>query len=91
VQQQQPRVMLPPHAPWSSLSGVAAALALERGPQIGKARSGSESLAAAQGDTKAADRVSAASTHDEYRALYGDGKVANRENRVWHGATEKGP
>ena len=23
--------------------------------------------------------------------LYGDQKVANREIRVWHGATEKGP
>ena len=22
---------------------------------------------------------------------YGDEKVANRESRVWHGATEKGP
>jgi hypothetical protein len=22
---------------------------------------------------------------------YGDGKVANREIRVWHGATENGP
>jgi hypothetical protein len=26
-----------------------------------------------------------------YAAEYGDGKVANREIRVWHGATEKGP
>jgi hypothetical protein len=24
-------------------------------------------------------------------AGYGDAKVANREIRVWHGATEKGP
>jgi hypothetical protein len=26
-----------------------------------------------------------------HRVPYGDEKVANREIRVWHGATEKGP
>ena len=28
---------------------------------------------------------------DTFHTAYGDEKVANREIRVWHGATEKGP
>jgi hypothetical protein len=30
-------------------------------------------------------------TRAPHHAAYGDEKVANREIRVWHGATEKGP
>jgi hypothetical protein len=29
--------------------------------------------------------------HGGGRRRYGDAKVANRDTKVWHGATEKGP
>jgi hypothetical protein len=56
-----------------------------------------QAKAALQAELKVA-RLAASATQEELRAAragddtaYGDEKVANRDVRVWHGATEKGP
>ena len=49
---------------------------------------------AAYGDSSTSE-LRALTSHDEVNvatpAEFGDAKVANREIRVWHGATEEGP
>jgi hypothetical protein len=45
----------------------------------------------APGSKVAASLSGAAEFTDAMRPAYSDEKVANRDTRVWHGATEKGP
>jgi hypothetical protein len=52
-----------------------------------KARRSSSSSSSSSSTTAAGERPAGTLQG----AGYGDGKVANRDTKVWHGATEKGP
>ena len=64
--------MQPPHAPSASLSGVAAALALERGPQIGKPKNPPGGDERSGGDKQEGNRLEsllAGAMREDYRAM----------------------